>query len=299
MTHISYNDIDSHSCYAQTSLAKDSETAFTAFLRKAADYRPQPGETLTEPLTGIELVWIPPGRFRMGACEEDLRRGWAYEWELPPHEVDITPGFWMGKYPVTQAQWVAIMKENPSRFTEEKSGNDWQRYPAEGISWYGAQEFLSRVGVITAHTLNAAMPTFRLPTEAEWEYACRAGTNAIWPFGNDDAYLEEHAWYDENSERQTHPVGQKRPNAWGLYDMQGNVWEWCADWYNRNIYQERGQHEPVLNPTGPKSGQFRVIRGGGYGSYARLLRAADRGFEAPSQSNAPVGFRLLMTPYTE
>ena len=170
-----------------------------------------PGATCAEPITGMEFVYVPGGCFNMGSS------GTGYFAEEPAHEVCLD-GFWMGKYEVTQAQWQAMMGKNPSRFT----GAD---RPVESITWNDAQEFVSNLNV-AVETRGRVSLQFQLPSEAQWEYAVRAGTQTVYSFGDSDAVLGDYAWYNGNSGYETHSVGQKQPNAWGLYDMHGNVLEW-------------------------------------------------------------------------
>jgi len=175
--------------------------------------------------------------------------------EQPVHGVTLTKAFDLQTTEVTQGQWKAVMGDNPSHFTK---GDD---YPVEKVSWHDAQAFLKK--------LNTMDPgkNYRLLTEAEWEYACRAGTT-----GERYGELDAIAWYDKNSGGRTHPVGQKQPNAWGLYDMLGNVWEWCADWYGENYYA----NSPSTDPRGPSSGSYRVLRGGSWYNSAFYTRSAYR-----------------------
>ncbi len=184
----------------------------------------------------FEFVKIPAGEFMMGDKDDG-----------PIHRVKISQGFEIGKYEVTQALWEAVMGNNPSRF----KGSD---LPVETVSWEDAQQFISQLNSQDKRY------QYRLPTEAEWEYACRAGTTGDYA-GN----LYEMAWYENNSGNQTHPVGQKKPNAWGLYDMHGNVWEWCADWYDSDYYR----NSPTTDPQGPSTGSSRVHRGGVWASPPR------------------------------
>ena len=214
--------------------------------------------------TGIERVFIPAGEFQMGSSDSGKGRGSE---EGPVHRVRITRPFYMGKYEVTQGEWQRIMGENPSHFKGDRN-------PVEKVSWNDCQEFLSRAG-----------DGLRLPTEAQWEYACRAGSRERFCFGSDDASLGGYAWYSGNSGETTHPVGEKIPNAWGLYDMHGNVWEWCADWYDGGYYA----NSPAEDPQGPSSGQFRVLRGGSWVIGAVLCRSANRVGVGPDGRGSRVG----------
>jgi formylglycine-generating enzyme required for sulfatase activity len=217
----------------------------------------------------FEFVQIRPGEFEMGCSSGDSE---CYDSEKPQHHVRISKGFEMGKYPVTQAMWEFVMGNNPSNF----KGAD---RPVENVSWNDVQDFLQR--------LNAKNDgyRYRLPTEAEWEYAARAGNTSA-RYGD----LQAVAWYDDNSGNETHPVGQKQPNAWGLYDMLGNVRGWTADWYEENYYQ----HSPSTDPQGPSSGQFRVLRGGSFYGFARYARASCRYYSAPvARSVYYIGFRCV------
>ena len=221
-----------------------------------------------ETFAGIEFVWIPPGSFTMGDMNGDRE-------EQAVHRVTLTRGFWMGKYLVTQAQWVAVMGHNPSYRTD-----DPQR-PVEQVSWNDVQRFIAK--------LNTEQPghDFRLPTEAEWEYACRAGTETKYYFGDDARLLGEYAWHLGNSEGQTHPVGQKLPNAWGLYDMHGNVVELVQDLHGP--YESKNQ----TDPTGPVSGTYRIRRGGGYYYGADKHRSGNRRRVYMDFANNCLGFRLV------
>ena len=160
---------------------------------------------------GMEFMLIPAGTFMMGS-----EKGYADE--KPQHRVTISRPFYLGKYEVTQAQWEAVMGNNPSRF-------DGRNNPVEQVSWEDVRVFIARLNAHEGHT------RYRLPTEAEWEYAARAGSTSAYSFGDDAARLGQYAWYGDNSGKTTHPVGQKLPNAWGLHDMHGNVWEWVQGWY--------------------------------------------------------------------
>lgn len=208
-----------------------------------------------------EFCFIPAGSFMMGEGNNQ-------------HQVTISRDFLMGKYPVTQAFWQAVMGENPSHF------NGPER-PVENVSWEDCQRFITKINLTTQDGL-------RLPTEAEWEYACRAGSTTAYCFGDDEPRLGDYAWYDQNSGSQTHPVGKKQPNDWGLYDMHGNVWEWCRDW--------RGDYlaGSVTDPTGPTSGSHRVLRGGSWNCAPRILWSAARSGSGPGYRDSNLGFRLLL-----
>jgi formylglycine-generating enzyme required for sulfatase activity len=221
-------------------------------------------------LVQIDFVLIPAGTFMMGS--EDGEKN-----EQSVHPVTIRMPFYLGKYEVTQAQWEAVMGHNPSRFT-----GDPQR-PVEKVSWEDVQEFIRLLNVA------AKSPKFRLPTEAEWEYAARAGTTTAYSFGDDEKQLGEYAWYDKNSGSTTHPVGRLKPNAWGLYDMYGNVWEWVQDWYVTYTAAS------AVDPTGPASGSLRVDRGGSWFHGAGDCRSAARGNGRPGGRAGLLGFRLVRT----
>ena len=223
-------------------------------------------ESYFENLDGVplELIHIPAGKFTMG--------GDNFEREKPLHEVNVT-GFYLGKFQITQKQWQAVMGKNPSHF----KGDD---LPVESISWHDAQEFCAKLRAMTGKA-------FRLPSEAEWEYACRAGTT-----GDYVGKLDEMAWYDENSGGKTHPVGQKKPNALGLYDMHGNVWEWCED-----VWHDDYNGAPKDGSAWTDGGnQKRVLRGGS--CYASDCRAAYRYGGTPDYRNSNFGFRCVISART-
>ena len=254
--------------------------------------------------SGMEFAWIPAGRFVMGSPDgEEGRDG-----DEVQHEVRISEGFWMGRYEVTQGEWEAVMGANPSLI--KACG---PRCPVEQVSWFDAEEFIRRLNRREA----GSGYEYRLPTEAEWEYAARAGSTGATPEGElrilgerNVPVLDGQAWYGGNAgvtyasgrdcsaweETQyevgrcgTHPVGLKRGNAWGLYDMLGSVWEWTGDWY--------GDYPSgtVTDPRGPSTGSERVIRGGGWNGRARRVRSANRGSDSPGHRGSGLGFRLVRT----
>lgn len=210
----------------------------------------------------IEMVELLGGEFQMG--------GTRYDDEKPFHLVTLAP-FSIGKYQVTQAEWQAVMGENPSRFKGDRN-------PVEKVSWDDVQEFLAKLG-----------NGYRLPTEAEWEYAARAGTTTEYSFGDDELQLGEYAWFNNNSGSTTHPVGEKKPNPFGLYDMHGNVWEWCADHYHENY---KGSPEDESAWLKSDMAASRVFRGGGWDYGAVGCRSAFRGWNAPGNRYGGLGFRV-------
>jgi len=226
----------------------------------------------------LELVLIPAGEFKMGSPDSEKI---ALPLERPQHRVRITKPFYLGKYLVTQEQWEATMGGNPSHFKGPKN-------PVEQVSWNDCQKFLEK--------LNAKIGTqhgkFVLPTEAPWEYACRAGSTTRYCFGDDESGLGENAWYRANSDMETHPVGEKKPNAWGLYDMHGNVWEWCQDWYDDGYYAK----SPTDDPMGAATGLDRVGRGGSGACLAGYCRSAIRTGGGPVGRISDVGFRVSLVP---
>jgi formylglycine-generating enzyme required for sulfatase activity len=223
--------------------------------------------TAQRQLIDMEFVRISPGEFVMGCSTGDND---CSDEEKPAHRVEITKPFEIGKYEVTQAEWVFVMGTNYSEF---KGPNR----PVENVTWLDTQEFLRR--------LNEKQDgyRYRLPTEAEWEFAARAGTA-----GPYSAEPDQIGWYTENSNAQTHPVGQKKPNAWGLYDMNGNVWEWTQDWYDERYYQS----STTVNPTGPSSGRFHTMRGGSWVDQALNARASKRDYFEDS-ADFHIGFRCV------
>ena len=244
---------------------------------EAADLAPGKVEVLkllllkkwVEPTTGMEFVWVEGGCFQMGDTWKE-----GDDDEKPVHEVCVD-SFGMSRYEVTQGQWQKIMGYNPS------GSREGDNYPVERVSWVDTQDFICK---LNSHS---GMP-FRLPTEAEWEYAARSGGKKEKYAGGSD--LDRLAWYEGNSGGSTHPVGTKEPNNLGLYDMSGNVWEWCSDWYGRNYYQQ----SPRNNPQGPSVGSFRVIRDGCWNGSSWLARSAHRDKFGPVYRLDNLGFRLVL-----
>lgn len=284
-----------------------------------------------EPMTSYpeqKMVWCPAGKFTLGSPDSDEG---ARDNEKPAHEVTLTKGFWMGQMPVTQGLWESVMGNNPSRFSGE---SDSKQRPVETVSWYDAMAFCNALskkeGLKPMYRLHGekgvpgtegedewtggysfdadsievdeSADGYRLPTEAQWEYSCRAGTVKQTYAGDlrereyqeyEDGWIESSgvlddiAWYDENSDGETHAVGQKQANAWGLHDMLGNVTEWCWDWYGDY------NASAVTDPVGDSSGSYRVSRGGSWYFRARNVRSASRGWISPGSRNSVLGFRLV------
>lgn len=230
-------------------------------------------ETYTNSI-GMQFVAIPSGSFIMG---ENPPHTEGKDDEKPAHRVVISKPFYIGVHEVTQKQWQTVMGSNPSRH----KGPD---NPVDSVSWNDAQEFIKR--------LNAKEKghRYRLPTEAEWEYAARAGTNSRYFFGDNAEDLPDHAWITVNAEGVTHPVGQKKPNAWGIFDTSGNVREWTNDWYDPDYYAK----SPETNPQGPDSGYGRAYRGGSKDGAEFPTRSSYRWRETPDTREQNLGFRLVM-----
>lgn len=241
------------------------------------------GETVTLPGgVTLEMVWIPAGTFMMGRYAGELDSEAS---EDPQHSVTVASGFWMGKYELTQAQWKAVMNgANPSYFHGESYGNT-DNWPVETVSWDDiTQTFLPALNGATGHT-------FRLPTEAEWEYACRGNTPSRFYWGGDPDYTEivNFAWFSDTSNGRTHDAGGKLPNAFGLYDMGGNVGEWVQDWYHSDYTDAPADGSAWETPAG----SYRVTRGGSWYAYRDKCRSASRFFDNPSLANNFTGFRLV------
>ncbi len=217
----------------------------------------------------MEFVRIKAGTFTMGDKGEK---------DATPHEVTLTKDYWMQTTETTQAQWEAVMGSNPSDF----KGAD---LPVEQVSWEDCQKFMEKLNAKAKEQLKGKAAS--LPTEAEWEYACRAGSKDKWSFGDDESKLVDYAWYSKNSVGKTHAVAQKKPNAWGLHDMTGNVYEWCQDWYG-------GYGGKATDPTGPGSGTSRVLRGGTWAHLATDLYSANRDRVVPAGHNSLIGLRVAL-----
>jgi formylglycine-generating enzyme required for sulfatase activity len=233
-------------------------------------------ETLTNSI-GMQFQLIKPGTFLMGSPESESGR---YHDEVQ-HQVTLTRPYYLGVYPVTQEEYERVMGSNPSRFKG-------RRHPVEQVSWEDATSFISKLNALPSE--KSLDRLYRLPTEAEWEYACRAGTPTAYSFGESESELGKYAWYNKNSGKGTHAVGQKLPNCWGLYDMHGNVWEWCADWYVD--YPKTA----VTDPPSPKVGSLRVIRGGSWYHGATICRSSSRNGNSPSPRYFRDGFRVALSP---
>ncbi len=234
-------------------------------------------ETITVPLEllegakPLEMILIPNGEFIIGSPEDEQGRYSNEE----QHQVTLTKSFYLGRYEVTQAHWLAVMETNPSAFTESVN------QPVENVSWNDCQDYIQQLNAL-------GLGRFRLPTEAEWEYAARAGTTGRYYWGEDPDYtaIEQYAWYEATSENQTHEVRLKTPNAWGLYDISGNIWEWCED-----PFDEYPQG-PQIDPVGT-TGTFRVFRGGSWNYPPVDCRCAVRNAGSPYPRHYDIGFRLV------
>jgi sulfatase modifying factor 1 len=239
----------------------------------------QPVNSITNTI-GMKLNKIPAGTFMMGSPESEADR----EVDETQHKVTISKAFYMQTTEVTQGQWKEVMDTEPwkgKQLVKEGPNN-----PAVYVSWNDAVAYCKKLS-------EKEGKTYRLPTDAEWEYACRAGTQTTWSFGNDEKVLGDYAWYDKNAygvgDKYAHQVGLKKPNAFGLYDMHGNVYEWCHDYYEEDYYKQ----SPEKDPTGPTSGYRRVLRGGSWFNFTRGTRSASGGAAAVYNRNDVYGFRLV------
>ncbi len=233
----------------------------------------------------MAFVWIEPGMFMMGGG--GYAEFFDYYDELPQHQVTLTKGYYLGKYEVTRGQWTSVM--GTDQLPEAGEAAQGQAFPVVNVSWEDCQRFIQRLNQLERQEI------YRLPTEAEWEYACRAGTTVAWSYGVDHAH-SEYVWYAENSDGRPHAVGLKLPNPWGLYDMHGNVSEWTSDWFSSY------SSDPQIDPMGPDNPhiipylQRRIIRGGSFLSSDFLpIRSAFRLDLPPSEHSSSVGFRIART----
>jgi formylglycine-generating enzyme required for sulfatase activity len=224
----------------------------------------------------FKFAWVVPGRFVRGSPVDEPNRDSD---EGPQQQIHLTRGFYLGLHEVTQRQWHAVMQENPSVFRQPVEGEDPLDRPVESVSWNATQRFIERLN-------SMGLGRFRLPTEAEWEYAARAGTSTPFPWSGD---VHLHAWANSRSLARTHPVGKKPANAWGFFDMHGNVWEWCHDWY-----AEYPASSEAVDPMGPLTGSERVFRGGSWYDFAPALRSANRHRHVPDVGYPAIGLRLVM-----
>ena len=232
-------------------------------------------------VAGMDFVWIPAGTFIMGSDGYSFENEFYIETDAAPtHEVTISRGFWMGKYEVRQDQWLTLMGDNPALFEEFPPAAG---YPVESVSWNRCQDFVEIMN-------QSGEGVFRLPTEAEWEYACRAGTTTIFSFDATWPELEAHAASAVTSPYSTQPAGQFLANPWGLHDMHGNVWEWVQDIYHDNYYTEDAQQDPV----GPDLGPYRTVRGGSFRDPVFLLTSATRTGYVTVSTYSFIGFRLVL-----
>jgi formylglycine-generating enzyme required for sulfatase activity len=229
----------------------------------------------------MKLARIPAGKFLMGSPENEPGRQAN---EGPQHEVTITKPFHIGVYEVTQAEYEKVTGKNPSKFNRDTGGGP--DHPVEMVSWDDAVAFCKKLSDLPEE--KKAGHVYRLPTEAEWEYACRAGTRTAYSFGDDASKLGEYAWFEGNSQGRTHPAGRKLPNPWGLYDTHGNVAEWCSEWY-----AEKYTEGPVTDPPGSPEGKMRMVRGGSWRFSEQRARSAVRILCTPQFRNDDLGFRVV------
>ncbi|MEZ4850175.1 MAG: formylglycine-generating enzyme family protein [Bacteroidia bacterium] len=227
----------------------------------------------------FKMIHVEGGIFMMGGTDDKY-----FDWETPIHKVSLD-SFYLGQYPVTQVLWKEVMRSNPSEFKGETN-------PAENVSWEDAQIFLQKLNKITGKP-------YRLPSEAEWEFAARGGIHSEGYIYAGSDRLKEVGWYSENGDPQTHPVGQKLGNELGLFDMSGNVFEWCQDWFDENYYQYCADQGVVHNPLGFNKWFSRVMRGGNWHINAQSCRVSYRYDARPDYSGSDVGFRLALSPESD
>jgi formylglycine-generating enzyme required for sulfatase activity len=249
----------------------------TTFMANLSSHFHAGGEIQHEPMKApiqVEMVLVSGGTFEMG-CNLSPLQECAFD-EKPTHQVSITP-FLLGKYEVTQEQWTDVMGSNPSHFS------DCATCPVENVSWEEVQAFISRLNAQTGSS-------YRLPTEAEWEFASRNGSGSGSNLFSGSSQADAVAWFLDNGEGIPHPVGQKAANGLGIHDMTGNVSEWCSDWFGK--YEATAQY----NPSGPQDGKYKVVRGGSVFSKQEYCRVTDRMSLLPTQRNEGTGFRLALNP---
>lgn len=260
-----------NTCILLFALALQIATAFPVKASTSAESLAATSEAPKKTVPDIELVSIKGGCFNMGSEKGDSD-------EVPVHQVCVGD-FSLGKYEVTQEQYSMIMESNPSMY--KQCGSDC---PVDNVSWDNAQEFIKKLN-------EKSGKNYRLPTEAEWEYAARsAGSKDVWAGTSEEADLEKYAWFNRNSNQSPQKVGQKEANALGLFDMTGNVWEWCQDWYDAVHYKDSIKD----NPVGPAKGESRVVRGGAWSEDARGARNAKRDSSSPAHGNDNNGLRLVL-----
>lgn len=261
-----------------------SRLAFLLLICSAATAQP----TTTVLLPGdvpLEMVWLDAGTFRMGALETEDFEDPPFPDEIPDHRVILSQGFWIGRFEVTQSQWETLMPNRP--FEDLTSSHLGPDRPAVFISWVDAQEFVAALNESRGDSL------FRLPTEAEWEYAARAGSTTRWHFGDTPGPLRNFGWYERNAwnagQRWPHDVGQFPANAWGLHDMLGNAAEWVHDWFDADYYDE----SPERDPRGPERGSERTLRGGSFRDEADDVSSTARNSARPDIRSSLFGFRVV------
>jgi formylglycine-generating enzyme required for sulfatase activity len=243
------------------------------------------GEAMPEKKTnsiGMTFLKIEPGMFYMGASEDD-----PYDTPLAQrHRVTLTKSFFMAQFLVTKRQYKQVVRNAPSdMFMDENQGVS-DDCPVLGISWFAANEFCSLLSDLPSE--KAAGHRYRLPTEAEWEYCCRAGSESVFCFGDDGGELTEYAWFEDNSDNKSQPVGKLKPNNWGLYDFHGNATEWCSDWF------EEFDGEDKVDPKGPETGDDKVLRNGCWGSHVEELTCASRDGMLPNLGRLSNGLRVVL-----
>ena len=260
-------------------------TLFGAHLTSPTLKQPEPEKKVLTNSIGMKLVLIKGGSFIMGGdpAREDV------DTDERQFKATISKDFYIGVFEVTQSQYAKVMGTNPSQFQGKRVNGSTSSFPVEQVSWNDAVRFCKKLSERSEE--RAAGRTYRLPTEAEWECACRAGTETSFSFGDDPGRLGEYAWFASNGQERTHEVGKKKPNAWGLHDMHGNAWEWCADWFD---YYPRAS---TVDPTGPPTGSDRVYRGGSWNYGPHYSRSANRTATAGDFRGFPflsISFRVAM-----